>query len=89
MIQVLFSSGRSEGTGELEELSLRGAHVATCEQQMQPGAVVYLSFCVGPEAIEAEVAAKVVETTDRGFTVQFKNLDPKVEAALRSVLLDG
>ncbi len=87
--QVYFSSARSEGAGYIVDLSLSGAQIETSARRIERGDKMLLTFNVGPEASLIDIRAEVVRQTDDGFALQFKDLDPDVEAVLRAALAMG
>lgn len=82
--RVFFSSGRIEGHGLIEDISLTGAQIADAERRLQPGTRVRLQFAL-LEGKPIDVQGEVVRTTTTGFGVRFVNVD----ARLQSLLLAG
>ena len=80
--RVYYHADRLEGTGLIEDISVKGAHIVDPKQRLQPGATVSLSFFAGENDARIDIDAEVVRKTDRGFAVRFVRVDSRVQELL-------
>ena len=80
-VEYLAEDGQGEGL--VEDLSLKGLHVADATWLPAVESSVELSFCLGEQRIPAR--ADVVRHTEAGFAARFTRLDVRLQRVLLAV----
>jgi hypothetical protein len=80
--EVQFSSGRLEGTGLIQDLSLSGANVMAVGPQPAPGEPARLFFSTRWSGQPLVLVAQVTRRTDCGFAVRFCDADARLKSQL-------
>ena len=83
-LSVSFSSGRLEGTGFVQDISLNGARIRLLEKSGQPklDTMVDLWFSLGTNREPVAARGWVVRSSPDQFAVEFVRLDEKVQRLL-------
>ncbi len=75
--ELLYASGRQEGTGALGDISYSGASVEETALRPEIGSTVRLYVFVNVVS-PVEIVGQVARHTDHGFAIQYKIDDPEV-----------
>jgi hypothetical protein len=86
-LSVNFSSGRLEGTGLIQNLSLTGTQIRLLGTSGQPtvNAMIDLWFFIGTKKKPAAARGRVVRSSPSGFAVEFVRLDEKIHELLLAI----
>ncbi len=86
-LSVSFSSGRLEGTGFIQNLSLTGAQIRVLGTSGQPtvNAMIDLWFSIGSYKEPVPARGRVVRSSPHGFAVEFVRLDKKIQGLLVAI----
>lgn len=85
--RAFFLSGRSEGRGNLRDLSANGAFISDPEPVLRVGTKVTLVIELKDDGFTVKLAGKVVRQTDEGFAIEFfLDADPTMESFMGWVL---
>lgn len=83
---VFSTASGQEGTGLLYDISATGARLEHADPQLSPSTRLRMTFALRGAIAPIEVHAEVVRKTERGFAVQFIDLDGSVEKCLEEAL---
>ncbi len=88
IVEVRFRSGRTEGSGSLQDFSLAGALVRTSRDAKRPesGSRIKLVLIPGGDLAEVELVADVVRNMKTGFAVCFVEPPERLRELLGSEL---
>lgn len=80
--RVTFSTGDTEGSGRLANLSETGALIRESTQRLYPGIKIRVRIEEGAGEGSVELQAAVVRETDDGFAVRFLQVAPELARIL-------
>jgi hypothetical protein len=80
---VNFEAGFTEGWGTLADISTKGARIDDADPRLKKGSRVGLMISLVEGALPIRVTAKVVRETERGFAVEFAELEPRLKQLIR------
>ncbi len=80
---VNFEAGFTEGWGTLADISTKGARIDEADPRLKKGSSVRLMISLVEGALPVKLKAKVVRETERGFAVEFAELEPRLEQLIR------
>ena len=81
-----FEGRHIEGAGYAKDISVSGALIEDAEPLLLAGASIRLRFSLLRNAIPIELDAQVVRETEKGFAVQFEEVDPRLRSILRMAI---
>jgi hypothetical protein len=82
--EALYSAGRLEGTGVLQDLSYSGAHFEEVSLRPDIGLEIRAYIFIQPVS-PLELVGRVVRHSENGFAIEYKVSDPEVQRLVDDV----